>query len=239
MESELCMWVVMGKGRGEIGGRGEGHTASIGLGDLSGVCASLLTAHEATQTPPEGADATLQYEQPRSPLAPASISPLHKVTTHATSPEAARPLPTASVIVVHITLVSTKHSICSSWVRWYILQWHAYFLTSSGMSSVILFKTIDIASNLAALSTCTHAAAILITTSQTTLPNTPEALTNTSASPVQLPTCQEPDSPYLPNIYSTTRLLPLPMTQPDPQAPPPFKHQPTPTATTITHLPAT
>ena len=136
----------------------------------------------------------------------------------------------------HIILMSTKHSICSSWVRWYVLQWHASFLTCSGMCSVTLSKTIVIASNLTALGTCTHTPAILITTCQTTPPILPEAPTNTAASPVQLPTCQQSHFPYLPNLYSTTRLLPPPsMPQPDPQAPQPLKYDPTPTATAIAH----
>ena len=67
----------------------------------------------------------------------------------------------------HITLMATKHSICSSWVRWYVLQWHASFLTSSGISSAILFKTMGIASILTARSTCTRTASRLITASQT------------------------------------------------------------------------
>ena len=73
----------------------------------------------------------------------------------------------------HITLMSTKHSICSNWVRWYVLQWHASFLTYAGISFRHPLQKMGIASYLTAFSTCTLTASRLITTSQAQHPTIP------------------------------------------------------------------
>ena len=59
----------------------------------------------------------------------------------------------------------------------------------------MLFKTIDIASNLTALSTCTHTPAILTTTFQAAPLFIPGPLIKSSAYPVQSRTCQQSHSP--------------------------------------------
>ena len=89
----------------------------------------------------------------------------------------------------------------------------------------MLFKTIDIASNLTALSTCTHTPAILTTTFQAAPLFIPGPLIKSSAYPVQLPTCQQSHAPTTTSRTSLPllRLLPPPpIPQPDPQAPPPL-----------------
>ena len=109
-----------------MGGRG---TASIGQGDLSGCCAVLLTVHEATQTPPMGSmlhDSITNHAGLPQPQISAHCTSLQKcqiARSSKTSPHSIRHNP-------HITLTTTKHSMCSSQVRCYILQWPASFLTS-------------------------------------------------------------------------------------------------------------
>ena len=101
-------------------------------GDISRFCAVLIMDHEATQTPPIGRchTATLPNMQP-SPLCRyqptvqfyKAMSPHQRQQCH----------PQSIHHNQHITLMSTKHSLCSSWVRCYIMPCCASFRTSPGV----------------------------------------------------------------------------------------------------------
>ena len=114
----------------------------------------------------------------------------------------------------------------------------------------MLFKTIDIASNLTALSTCTHTPAILTTTFQAAPLFIPGPLIKSSAYPVQLPTCQQSHArtiTHLPTIscpYNyppANNLMPPPHPPANnlmpPPPPPEATHQIISISSTITHLP--
>ena len=143
--------------------------------------------------------------------------------TIVTSPEAATAPPHSISHTQHIPLTSTKHSTCSSWVRWCVLQ--CLSLSSSGVVSTILLpKHIDIdCLQLIGLSACTHIASLLMTPPGTTQAPIPEASANTSASAVQFSICQTNHSTNLLHVCSTTP--PPTTTSPHASARPHMHHQ--------------
>ena len=202
-----------------MGGRGP---ASIGLNGISAASALLCSRITKPHRHLRWADATLQHYQPCSPLPRANISPLCKSTKTCHLTGGSNATPRSIHHNQHITLRSTKHSLCSSWVRCYILPWCASFQTSPGAFSVIIFKTDDLAPTLQIQRACTYTTRWM-TTPKITQPTMPDALVNKSISPIQLPTCQQGASANLPQVYSITPFPPI--------------HQPEPTGTTSIQTP--
>ena len=105
---------------------GEGHCKHWPEGDLASGGASLLTVHAATQTLPIGP--MLHYSITNH----TALSHL-QMSAHCTSLQTCRLTRNSKTTPhrighnQHIALMSTEHSICSSWVRWCALQWHASF----------------------------------------------------------------------------------------------------------------
>ena len=156
----------------------------------------------------DGADATLQYYQTRSLLPPAKISPLCKLTNipprqkqqyrspkhrscsthHLDANQTQRVLQLGQVLCYAMACILPDLLRC---VFHHPLQnnWHCL--------------------NLTALSICTHTASLLMATPETNQMAIPKKVANTTASPIQLPRCQQCYSPNLPHVHSIT---PLPHT---------------------------
>ena len=213
-----------------MGGRG---TASIGQGSQRLLRCFAHGSRSYADTS-DGVDATRQYYQPRRPLPAANISPLYKFTkknriarSSKTSPHSIRQNP-------HITLMTTKHSMCSSQVRCYVLQWPASLLTSTGLSSIIFSEHLTLPPTYSSPHLHTYRFVI----ADNTLNNTMDHSGGTrqhiriSSTITHLPTRV---SPNLPQVYTTTP-APLPLCPSQtPHAPPPLKHQHDRKATTITN----
>ena len=88
--------------------------------DISSDCASLPTLHNATITPPRGRCFTSSLSTTQ-PTHTCTYRPIVQFYANANSHVAAMNTPCSIGHNHHITMISTKHIICSSWVRWYIM----------------------------------------------------------------------------------------------------------------------
>ena len=180
-----------------------------GREELSSDCTSLPTVHKAPRTPPRARCCTTVLPNTQ-PIHTCKYLPTAQDYTQENSQEAAVHTPCNIDRNHHITLISTQHSICSSWVRWCILSWHASFLTESGLSSIIVPKAIGSSSSHTNQHMPTNCSCIDCNTSTRELPVSPH-YPDTNAPRLPRPSRTHPALSRTPTANTSACPLPLPL----------------------------